>query len=137
MNKSRAIMISLAATLACMFSPAFAQDTPQITSEGIDQEYAARHAAPELRWQAGCATRNGRDCTIYAAFLVNRSKTPTPKDAEAVGYLERGCSFGDPAGCRLLAAFRRNGRGGPADPIKARAALARACQLGDKAACEK
>ena len=127
--------LGLVMSLLLATSPAAGQDTPRISAEEVAAASADREAAPELKWQAGCAAQVARDCSTYAAFLVKQSKTPTPQDAEAVVYLERGCQLGDAAGCRLLAAFRKNGRGGPADPDKARAAMERACALGDPRAC--
>ena len=133
--RSTAVMLGLALWVAAL--AAGAQDTPPVSAEEVAAASAAREAAPELKWQAGCAAQVARDCSTYAAFLVKNSKTPTPQDAEALVYLERGCDLGDAAGCRLLAAFRKNGRGGPADPAKARLALERACALGDARACPR
>ena len=133
--RSAALVVAVSLLLATL--PAGAQDPPPISAEDVAAASAAREAAPELKWQAGCAAQVARDCSTYAAFLVKNSKTPTPQDAEAVSYLERGCDLGDAAGCRLLAAFRKNGRGGPADPAKARVAMERACALGDARACPR
>lgn len=136
MSKVLSTTLALAVSLMLATLPAVAQDTPRISAEDVADASANRAAAPELKWQAGCAAQVARDCSTYAAFLVKQSKTPTPQDAEAVGYLERGCQLGDAAGCRLLAAFRKNGRGGPVDSTKARAAMERACALGDQRACK-
>ena len=131
--RSASLVLSMALLLAAL--AATANDAPPITAEDVAAASAQRQASPELKWQAGCAAEVARDCSAYAAFLVKQSKTPTPQDAEAVDYLERGCRLGDAAGCRLLAAFRKHGRGGAADEGKARAAMERACALGDQRAC--
>ena len=131
----RASALVFAILFAVVVFPAVGQEAPKITAADVAAASAEREAAPELKWQAGCAARIARDCTNYAVFLTKRSNTPTPQDAEAVGYLESGCTLGDATGCRILAAFRKHGRGGPADPDKARIAMKRACALGDKRAC--
>ncbi len=131
----RSITLVFAMLMWLAAFPAVGQETPKISAADVAAASADREAAPELKWQAGCAYGVARDCSSYAVFLVKKSKTPTPQDAEAVGYLESGCRLGDAAGCRLLAAFRKNGRGGPADPEKARLAMERACALGDQKAC--
>ena len=131
----RAALSILAISLAFAAVSAVGQEAPKITAADVAEASAKRDAAPELKWQAACAARSARDCSNYAVFLIKSSKTPTPQDAEAVGYLESGCTLGDAAGCRLLAAFRKNGRGGPADTVKARMAIERACALGDQRSC--
>ena len=135
MSLFRTKALILAISLAIAAFPTVGQEASKITLADVAEASAKREHSPELGWQAGCAARSARDCSSYAVFLIKSSKTPTPQDAEAVVYLERGCTLGDAAGCRLLAAFRKNGRGGAADAGKARMAIERACALGDKRSC--
>ena len=55
--------------------------------------------------------------------------------APAAVWLGKGCALSDGASCRVLAELNRDGRGVAKDAAKAVALFARACELGEKAAC--
>ncbi len=66
-------------------------------------------------------------CCRPARILIDPSK--------AAVYYDKGCEGGEPSGCANLALLYRDGTGVPADRDKAAELLARACRLGDAAAC--
>ncbi|MEZ4463682.1 MAG: hypothetical protein R3F60_11515 [bacterium] len=82
-----------------------------------------------------CRRKFGHACVLLADQFMEGKLIPGDEKA-AVYYYEQACGFDIARGCGMLALAHEDGRGGlPPSPEKAGIVRARACSLGDGAAC--
>src|SRR5690606_28622146 len=75
---------------------------------------------------------DGASCGHFAAHLARR---PSPDLPAAVLFYEQACERWDPKSCLALSELVEAGEGTKADPARAAALRARACELGAEDAC--
>jgi TPR repeat protein len=85
-------------------------------------------------FELGCKANDEKACEHAGTEIISAPASSPAEKARALTLLERTCAAAT-ANCYNLGVALNKGAGGPADPVRARAAYARACQADNAMAC--
>jgi len=109
--------------------------TPRITVEDVAAASATGAARPDVRFQAGCAARNGDACTQIGLMLMNGTPNVPKDETAAVASFRLACDLSHGAGCRALGMALQAGRGAAMNLPQAHAEYQKACRANDGPGC--